>query len=576
MSWRHKSYDELPALAVRRGQLRQSLRVVTVAWMYGVVWATFIGGDQMRSFCVMLGFNDREFGLMGAIPYLATLGQLAAAVLVERSGLRKYQFVDCTTLHRLLWLVIAIIPLVSLPRQVAVNLVLVVMLASHLLASMGGPAWWTWMSDLIPKKIRGRYFANRTRIATFISIVFVVVMSVILDKVSISGRPETQVAQPMLMWTICAMLILSTLCGVMDILLFRRIREVLPPIHSDQPARPSAAMFYVARPFTQTVGGYANYLWRWMGEAGRQLLVDPLKNRVFRNYALYGATITFSMTVSTWYYWRTSTEWLGFSKLGSNVLFLGIGPLAGILTTSLWGKLIDTWGRKPVLSVATILTMASVVPWLIATRETPAPTFIAAALGWASSVMGGWLGNPQFHLMREGAPVGAFLCGALGCILGGTAWTGVNLAQTSVMLGFGDGEGRSKFVAASAVIISIGGTLGGVIGGDIAQRLGSLQHAPLHLGPLVWCNWHITILAALVFRVVSLFWLHGMPDPGARPVMELLRYVGANAYNAVFNKIFYPLRVFGWSRHEDEADEPARPPRRRKELTGSDGSRKHR
>lgn len=112
MSWREKSFEVLPALSVRGKELRHSLRLVTAAWMVGVIWSICVGGDQMRAFAHIMGFNDFAFGLMGAIPFIATLGQLPAAILVERTGLRKYLFFSSGIASRLLWMVLAAVPLV--------------------------------------------------------------------------------------------------------------------------------------------------------------------------------------------------------------------------------------------------------------------------------------------------------------------------------------------------------------------------------------------------------------------------------------------------------------------------------
>ena len=47
MSWRSRTYDELPALSIRRGELRRALRIVTAAWMFGVVWMALVGGESL-------------------------------------------------------------------------------------------------------------------------------------------------------------------------------------------------------------------------------------------------------------------------------------------------------------------------------------------------------------------------------------------------------------------------------------------------------------------------------------------------------------------------------------------------
>jgi hypothetical protein len=69
------------------------------------------------------------------------------------------------------------------------------------------------------------------------------------------------------------------------------------------------------------------------------------------------------------------------------------------------------------------------------------------------------------------------------------------------MLNFSDGPGRSKYVAASAVLIGIGGTLGGLAGGLVAQNLEFLQSNPL--GPFLWNNWHATFVISLLARVAA-------------------------------------------------------------------------
>ena len=48
MSWRSRTYDELPALSIRRMELRRALRIVTAGWMFGIVWGSIVGGDPIR------------------------------------------------------------------------------------------------------------------------------------------------------------------------------------------------------------------------------------------------------------------------------------------------------------------------------------------------------------------------------------------------------------------------------------------------------------------------------------------------------------------------------------------------
>ena len=108
-----------------------------------------------------------------------------------------------------------------------------------------------------------------------------------------------------------------------------------------------------------------------------EILLDPLKDRVFRNYVCYGAVITFSMTCCGWFYWKFASETLGFGSLASNVVFMAVGPLAATLSSPAWGKMIDRWGRRPTLVVATILMGLAALTWFALSPNKSCPRFIA-------------------------------------------------------------------------------------------------------------------------------------------------------------------------------------------------------
>ncbi len=327
------------------------------------------------------------------------------------------------------------------------------------------------------------------------------------------------------MGVICAIFAVGAVLGAVDILMFRKVRDLVP---HKPPQPPTGSAF----------------------SAMRELLVEPLKDKVFRNYVSYGATIAFTATFSGWYFWRHSTEGLGFSKLGTNCLFMVIGPLAGNVAIQGWGKLQDRWGRRPVLVLATIGTCLSIVPWFFTSRHLPNPRPLLDAVNWAWAHVSG-----AGTLLSPAAPVSAYLLGALACVLGGIAWGGVGLAQTGITLHFADGRGRSKYVAASAVLISCGGVLGGLLGGVMVQSLEFLRTNPIRWGPFEWNHWQASFLVSLIVRLASLAWLVHMPDPGAQPVRLMLRYLTANVSNAVSARMFYPLRVFGWGRNDVQEDQ---------------------
>ena len=157
----------------------------------------------------------------------------------------------------------------------------------------------------------------------------------------------------------------------------------------------------------------------------RDLLLDPLSDPVFRRYVAYSATITFAATVSGQYFWRTLLENYKFGQLGSDVLFVVMGPLASLMSLRITGRLLDKWGRRPVLLLGTSFICFSVTPYFFATRHTPAPQFVIDLVNYIFSVIGGLWGHGDAVWFTPQSPVGAWLVMLSAIIVGGISRTAV-------------------------------------------------------------------------------------------------------------------------------------------------------
>jgi len=559
MPWRKQSYEVLPALSIRGETLRRSMRDVTVAWMFGVVWLACVAGSRVNIFARCLGFDDWHFGLMSAIPFAMTFGQLITVIMIERTGLRKYHFLYCGVLHRILWVAIAAVPLVlPVPSTAAVWTMLALLATSSFLGAMTAPAWFTWMGDLIPRRVRGRYFATRSRWAQLVNIPLVMALGLFLDHVTrTGGGVETTAAdQPVLLMAISAVFALAGVLGVMDILRFRRVRDVMPSV--GQAPRPPVVDIRVTPPATRSPVHLALFGARYVTGAVWQLLIVPLAERTFRRYVIFGACLMFAIGVSGPYFWRDLLEAVGFTQFPTDLLFLVLGPLVGLAAVRGWGSLIDRWGPRPVLVLATAGTVLSVMPYFFASRHTPAPQFVFDAVNWVSAMAGWCIGREGWQWLTPDMPVGAWLVMCASMIFGGLGWGGVGLAQQGVILGFSDSAGRSKHVAAYWVLVGVGGVVGGIVGGIVAAQLAFLQGSPIVVGPFEWNNWHATFVLSWLARIAALLCLIHMPDPGSRRFRDMARYLGVNMYGQIGSILSYPTRLFARRRFE-----PGRGPGRR-------------
>jgi MFS family permease len=532
MSWKSKTFDgPLPALAIRGPELRKSLRIVTVAYMYATVHIACVSGSQVTLFGQMLGFDDFAFGLMTAIPFMATFAQLVAAIYVERIGIRKHPFIVFQFLSRFPWIGVAVIPLfLPIPSVGAAAVMLMLYLGMCLMDSMAAPPWWTWMADLIPRRIRGRYMANReawsnvSRVAAFIAV------GVLLDLVTVkTGGPSDERAsaqkQPLLFHTICGLFVLGGLLGS-AVLLFRKVREILPTVSSVPKSGGDAPPLATARRRASPTAIDKN---EPLGHLLDRMLLEPLRDRTFRRFALAFTALTVGASIGAAYLWLQCLNNLGFSSLATNLVLAAFGMVVGLLTFKPMGRLIDRFGRKPVMVVCTFGTIMAILPYAFMTRQTP-DLGVTAGANWLSQAVGGLLGFEHVVLIPHGAPVGAFMLGMLAATASGVAWAGVGLAQQNFMLRFSDLPGGGKYIAVFSVVTSIGGVLAGFAGGAMTEGLKSLQVHPLVLGPIVWNNWHISFLAASAFRLLAGFMMMRLPNEGSKSAGDLLRHVAAGLH----------------------------------------------
>jgi len=474
MWFRRLSYDAVPALSLRREALRWSLRRITLAWAIGVVWLTAVNGPHFGKFTRMAGFTDLTLGILAALAYVGGFIQPIAGIFIERTGLTKYLFIRFALIHRVLWLPLGVLLLVvPTPSLLGAVIVLLLVGASWLADGVAHPAWLTWMGWLIPPRIRGRYMGHRRMLTTFVGVVAAVVIGAVVWLTEIDGAPTTAADQPALAMALSAFLIVGGICGIIDILLFRRIPEVLSPTGPPDP-RPVRR-----RPLS----------------AVRHLLIDPMGDSFFRSYVLFRTTLMFAQAIPLLYFSWNMFENLKMNALHANILFMVVTPLIWMAVARPIGRAIDRVGRRPVLMLGAAGTVFSIMPWL----------FI-------------YPGMP---------PVAFYVLTFLPALIGSVAWGAVLQAQHIIALGFGDGEGRSRYLAAAGFYVSLGGILGGLAGGALTSSLSFLQSDPIFVGPFLLNNWHAAFAASMILRGTSVLFLIRMRDPGSRPARLAARQLAA-------------------------------------------------
>ncbi|MCE9594291.1 MAG: MFS transporter [Planctomycetes bacterium] len=139
-----------------RGNLRKS-------WIDGASYMLMVGFGEhfVPAFVLAIGLGDVFSGWVATVPMLAgALVQLVTPRGVELVGSMRRWVVWTVALQAL-----AFVPLAWVAWRGGAPASVVFLLATAYWATglASGPAWITWMSSLVPKLVRARYFARRNR-----------------------------------------------------------------------------------------------------------------------------------------------------------------------------------------------------------------------------------------------------------------------------------------------------------------------------------------------------------------------------------------------------------------------------
>lgn len=309
--------------------------LVLWAWPFGAVWAYALMGSGPTAYALDLGVSAFGFGLLGAAPFIGAAIQLPVSLFVERYGHRKMLFMTTGPLARSMWLGLAAIPWVGLPERVWPWALVGGTLVAMLFVQMGVPAWLSWAAELIPRRLRGRYMAQRMRLGQLVGAAVALAMGLLLDW---AGDHTDEL---MLRRTVSAIYVAAGLLGMVDYAMHI-------PVHVPEPPRRRTL------PWTQ-------------------LLIEPLADRDFRWYLGFNAMLTMSIGyvgqfVNLYLLEEVCVD-LKDKHIVINVMTVVIPLLIMVLVLRPWGRLMDRVGRRPVMVLSMIVVSMGAVAWIFVRPE---------------------------------------------------------------------------------------------------------------------------------------------------------------------------------------------------------------
>jgi MFS family permease len=264
------------------------------------------------------------------MPFASQLVQLPAAWIVSMFGRRRVAILSVGA-SRQIPLVLCALPALPLSTSAKQLLLLAVGLTSALLAVIGNNAWTSWMGDLVPARMRGRYFGMRTAVTTIGGALASIAAGVVLDRAHVPASTGLALS---------GLALAGAVAGVATTLLMMQQHEPLASATKRQAVRAQDVLAPLLDPRSRDLLYYQVSWYVGVGVCGGLYAVHMLVNLKMRFalVALHGTTVAF----------------------------------ARVLAAPAWGRMLDRHGPGSVLVLCSLGLALLPALWLL-----PSPTFLA-------------------------------------------------------------------------------------------------------------------------------------------------------------------------------------------------------
>jgi len=299
----------------------------------GIAWSVNegLGTYYISPYMIALNANDMQIGMLTSVPsFIANLSQLESPKLMERMS-RKKLVTTFVFLQAIMWLpILSLVFLVSFSNinsLVAPSLVIIFYTFYLMFGSVVGPAWSSWMGDLVPGKERGRFFGRRNEIAGFTGLVSMMVAGLFLDAFKKSN----------VLFCFAALFFLAMVARLVS-------RHFLTKQY--EPKFKEEKRYYFS--FFQFM---------------KQIWTRDKKANNFGRFTIYVALMSFAVNLAAPFFAVYMLRYLNFSYTVFVVVIMN-SFLVRLLSMPWWGKFSDKYGRLKTLKIGGFLISFIPILWL--------------------------------------------------------------------------------------------------------------------------------------------------------------------------------------------------------------------
>lgn len=321
-----------PKATISEKERSRGLRMLTAEGIVSLGFSSITTSGLLAAFALALGANNLQIGVLAAIPFIMQLFQIPSVILVERFRKRKLIAVSAWTVAQLVWFPIACIPyFIKAPSSGAIAALLGLMAFRSILHAVTNCAWTSWIKDLVPKEIMGRFFSRRLALSTLLAAGFALVSALFIDY-----------------WKGYALVSDHVFAYSYVLLIGAFIMGMSSPLFMSKMPEPE---------MQRQTGTEQSIISR---------LMIPIRDRNFRGLLRFLLLWGFASNLAIPFFAVYMLQRLGLSLL--IVIALGVlSQICYVLFIRVWGKFADKYGYKAILSLSASLYLLIILGWTFTT-----------------------------------------------------------------------------------------------------------------------------------------------------------------------------------------------------------------
>jgi MFS family permease len=334
------------AIDGKSSELRHTVRFSVTEGVYTQVYIALasVGSAFVTRFALLLGALPFHLGLLAAIGQLSLVFQPFGIMITRRGTSRKKIIIKLATVGRALALLYGLLPF-FFPRYVSIWAFLLLLSISTSLHAMGTNAWIAWISDMVPDRVRGRFFSWRSRYFMIGGLLVGYILGALVD----SFDPKTVglierfvrigdkgfFSAEHLDYAFVFVFVVAAIFGFLGLTFLKR-----------QPERPGKIEV----------------------DSTVSMLTQPMRDRNFRRFLLYSLWWMFALGIGSPFWQPFMIQKLHMSLVNIQV-YGTISAIASIMALQPWGMIIDRFGNKAAMRIAIILGGINPLVWLFVNMD---------------------------------------------------------------------------------------------------------------------------------------------------------------------------------------------------------------